>query len=106
MAFSQDIPKNIGILLETLQPLSHDRGNRALIYQYSIGDLSGLSNEDSKFVINELAKRGVGVITFWKKGEAMETCVNEGIRFANLQKCVYHLKCNLLNKIRHGEKGG
>ena len=85
-AFSQDIPQNISILLETLQPLSHDRDKRELIYQYSVGDLSSLSNEDAKFVINELAKRGIGVITFWKKGEAMETCVNEGIRIARIQK--------------------
>ena len=39
-AFSQDIPQNISILLETLQPLSHDRDKRELIYQYSVGDLS------------------------------------------------------------------
>jgi len=84
-AFSQDIPQNISILLETLQPLSHDRDKRELIYQYSVGDLSSLSNEDAKFVINELAKRGIGVITFWQKGEAMETCVNEGIRIARIQ---------------------
>jgi len=82
----QDIPGNIRVLLDTLPPLSNDRQNRPLLYQYSVGDLSNLPGEDAKWVIRELAKRGVGVITFWQKGEAMESRIEEGIRIAKIQK--------------------
>jgi len=84
--FSQEIPDNIRILLEKLSPLCYERENRELIYQYSIGDLSSLSDKDAEMVIKELSKRGVGVITFWKPGEALETCIEEGIRIARLQE--------------------
>lgn len=84
--FSQEIPDNIRILLEKLSPLSYERGNRELIYQYSIGDLSRLSDKDTELVIKELSKRGIGVITFWKQAEAFERGIEEGIRIARLQE--------------------
>ncbi|MFW5916106.1 MAG: hypothetical protein ACOCTM_01395 [Bacteroidota bacterium] len=89
-AYSQkipgDTPGNIRVLLDTLPPLSHDRQERPLLYQYSVGDLSNLSNNDARWVIRELAKRGVGVITFWQKGEARESRIEEGIRIAKIQE--------------------
>ncbi len=89
-AYSQKIPEdtpgNIRFLLDTLPPLSHDRQERPLLYQYSVGDLSNLSNRDARWVIRELAKRGVGVITFWQKGEARESRIEEGIRIAKIRK--------------------
>lgn len=82
----EDLPNHIRVLLDTLPPLSHDRGGRALLYQYSVGDLSSLSKKDAKWVIRELAIRGVGVITFWEKGEARESSIEEGIRIARIQE--------------------
>ena len=83
--FSQNIPDNVSILLDKLPLLSHDRGTRALLYQYSVGDLSSLSDKDARWVVDELAKRGVGVITFWGKGDAMESGILEGLRIARIQ---------------------
>lgn len=78
-----DIPDNIRVLLDTLPPLPREVGNRELLYQYSVGDLSGLSEKDATRVIEELAKRGVGVITFWTTGESR---IEEGIRIARIQE--------------------
>lgn len=83
---SGNIPDNIRVLLDKLPTLSHDRGARPLIYQYSVGDLSSLSEKDAIWVIDELAKRGVGVITFWKKEDAMESGIVEGLRIALIQE--------------------
>ena len=85
-SFAQKIPANIKILLDELPPLHFDRGDRELLYQYSVGDLSGLSDEDTRNIIRELARRGVGAISFWRKGDKMEPCMEEGIRIARIQK--------------------
>ncbi|RIH63224.1 hypothetical protein D1164_21105 [Mariniphaga sediminis] len=84
--FSQNIPENIKTLMDTLPVLSNDHGDRELLYQYSVGDLSSLSDEDTRKVISGLKNRGVGVITFWKKGEKIDSHIQEGIRIARIQK--------------------
>jgi hypothetical protein len=86
LLYSRNIPDNIYTLLKKLTPLSNNRGDRELLYQYSIGDLSSLSDRDKEMIIGELAKRGVGVITFWRPGKEMETCIEEGIRIAKIQE--------------------
>lgn len=85
-SISQNIPGNIKILLDELPPLSYERGHRELLYQYSVGNLSSLSDEDAKQVIKDLAARGVGVITFWEKGDKTESSVEEGIRIGRIQQ--------------------
>lgn len=85
-SFSQDIPDNIAVLLDELPPLNHKRKGRELIYQYSVGNLKSLAYEDAKKVITELAKRGVGVISFWEKGEKMEFSVEECLRIGRIQQ--------------------
>ncbi|HKJ66970.1 MAG TPA: hypothetical protein VKA68_03360, partial [bacterium] len=88
--FAQRMPSylrdNIRVLLDTLPPVPHDIGDRELLYQYSVGDLSALSGKDVTWVIRELAKRGVGVITFWTTGDAFESRIEEGIRIARIQE--------------------
>lgn len=85
-SFAQKLPENIKVLLDELQPLSSDRGDRELLYQYSVGDLSGLSDQDTRKTIEALAKRGVGLITFWRKGDKMEPAIEEGIRIARIHR--------------------
>ncbi|MGI6572250.1 MAG: hypothetical protein ACOX19_02210 [Fermentimonas sp.] len=82
----QPLPKNVKTLLHTLPELSHARNHRELLYQYSVGDFSHVSDEDTREAIKELAKRGVGVITFWEKGDKMEQRIQEGIRIAHIQE--------------------
>lgn len=79
------LPGNIQVLLDTLPPLSHPVEDRGLLYQYSVGDLSGLSDQEASEVIQALASRGVGVITFWVKGKSLESRIAEGIRIARIQ---------------------
>ncbi len=83
---AQQIPDNIRLLINSLPILKHDRGNRDLLYQYSVGNLSGLSDAETKQVITDLAERGIGVITFWEKGQNMESRIVEGIRIGRLQQ--------------------
>jgi len=85
-SFSQNIPENIRVLLDSLPLLSHDRGDRELLYQYSVGDLGTLPDKDARKIISELAKRGIGVITFWEKGDRMDSRIEEGIRIARIQE--------------------
>lgn len=80
-----DLPTSVQVLLDTLPPLSHERQGRPLLYQYSVGDLSGLSDAETADVLQALANRGVGVITFWEKGSRQEARMEEGIRIARLQ---------------------
>ena len=88
--FAQRMPSylrdNIRVLLDTLPPLPHDVGNRELLYQYSVGDLSDLSEKEASWIVEELVKRGGGVITFWTTGDAFESRIEEGIRIARIQE--------------------
>lgn len=47
-----------------------------------------LSDEDAREVLQDLAERGVGVITFWQAGEGQEGRMQEGIRIARLQEAL------------------
>ncbi len=85
ISYAQGIPNNIKLLLDSLSVLSHERAGRELLYQYSIGDLSNLSDKEAELVVGDLAKRGVGVISFWNKGNGMESSIKEGIRIAKIQ---------------------
>lgn len=88
MALAQrpaDLPGSIEVLLDTLPTLSHEREGRPLLYQYSVGDLSDLSDQEVVDVLQALEDRGVGVITFWRKGDRQEARIAEGLRIARLQ---------------------
>lgn len=86
VAYSQKVPNNINSLLKNIPLLSQDRGKRELLYQYSIGDFSGLSKIEAEWIIKELEKRGIGVITHWKRGASIESHIEESLRIAQIQE--------------------
>lgn len=86
MSRPQNLPDNIATVLSALSPLSRDRGNRELVYQYSIGNLRDLSDQDAEWAIRELAARGIGVITFWAHGAGQDATIAEGIRIGRMQQ--------------------
>lgn len=81
-----NLPDAVRTILHALQPLKNDRGSRELVYQYSVGNLSGLSDADAEWTIRELAARGIGVITFWQHGANQDAGVAEAIRIGRIQQ--------------------
>ncbi|MDP6124968.1 MAG: hypothetical protein QGH20_04340 [Candidatus Latescibacteria bacterium] len=82
----QNLPDNVKTVLGAVPPLSHERGDRELTYQYSIGGMTGLLDEEAEWAISELAKRGVGVITYWQQGAGQDASVTEDMRIAKIQQ--------------------
>jgi len=88
MSMPESAPDNIRTVLEAVPPLTGDRGSRELTYQYSVGDLSSLTDAEAEWAIRELATRGVGVITFWHHGAQQDDGIAEGIRIGRLQQAL------------------
>ena len=86
MIGSTNVPQNIRTVLDGLEPLENARGERELIYQYSVGDLSALPDEEATLIIRELAARGIGVMTFWRGGQSQDASIAEGIRIGRIQQ--------------------
>ncbi len=101
MSVPSNIPDNIRTVLDALTPLANERGDRELVYQYSVGNLSELSEEDAMWVVAELAKRGIGVITNWQPGANLDAVVAEGIRIAEIQESLGLTVATDANSILH-----
>ena len=86
MSMPANLPDNIRTVLEAVPPLTHERGERELVYQYSVGNLSDLTDEEARWVVNELAARGIGVISFWRHGANQDGIIAEGIRIGRIQQ--------------------
>ncbi len=101
MAAPSNIPDNIRTVLNALPPLANERGDRELVYQYSVGNIGELSDEDAGWVISELAGRGVGVITNWLAGANQDAGIAEGIRIARIQESLGLTVATDANSILH-----
>jgi hypothetical protein len=86
MRIPENVPQSVRTVLESLEPLKNDRGDRELVYQYAVGNLSELSDVDAEWVIRKLAKRGVGVITNWQHGANQDASIAEDIRIGLIQQ--------------------
>ncbi len=86
MSSPKNLPEPIRIVLETLEPLTNERDDRELVYQYAVGNLSALTDDEARSTIEALAVRGVGVITNWTSGASQDATVAEGIRIGRMQE--------------------
>ena len=59
MSRPANLPDNIRTILDACPPLAHDRGDRELIYQYSVANLAAFSDADAEWIVRELAARGI-----------------------------------------------
>lgn len=86
MSVPEALPESVRTVLDALSPLKNDRGTRELVYQYSVGNLSGLNDDEANWTIRELAARGIGVITNWRSGEKQDESIAESVRIGRIQK--------------------
>jgi hypothetical protein len=86
MSAPVNLPDNIRTVLEACPPLTSDRGARELVYQYSVGNLSVLTDAEAEWTIRELAARGIGVISWWQTGAGQDAGIAEALRIGRIQK--------------------
>jgi len=86
MPVPTNLPDNIRTVLNACPPLRNQRGSRELVYQYSIGSLSALNDEEAEWTIRELAARGIGVISMWQTGANQDAGIAEALRIGRIQK--------------------
>jgi len=101
MSIPENLPDNIRTVLNTLEPLKHERGDRELVYQYSVGNLSELTDEEAEWTIHALAERGIGVISHWRAGASQDETIAESIRIGRIQDSLGLTVATDANNILH-----
>jgi hypothetical protein len=76
---------NIRVVLENTTPLKFSRGNRLPLYLWPAMDPGVLSSDSAELLVNELDRRGVGLICTWSNRN-LENCLKQCLPVAKAQK--------------------
>lgn len=77
--------ENIRVVLENTTPLKYSRGDRLPLYLWPAMDPGVLSSDSAELLVNELNKRGVGLICTWNH-KNVEACLKQCLPVAKAQK--------------------
>ena len=78
-------PENIQIILDNTTYLEYDRGNRLPLYLWPAIDPRELDSESAEILVNELDKRGIGIVSSWNM-KNKEEVISQCITIAKAQK--------------------
>ena len=76
---------NIQVILDNTTPLKYSRGNRLPLYLWPAIDPGELTDDSAEQLVNELNKRGVGLVCSWKIKDR-EKILSQGLTIARAQK--------------------
>lgn len=103
---SKKWPENIQIILDNTTPISWNRGQRLPLYLWPAIDPGRLSSTEAEFLVNELDKRGVGLIARWSlkdKEKSLEESLVIARAQSKLGKLVNIEATSLLNSFFNGD---
>lgn len=75
----------IKVVLENTKPLEYDRSNRLPLYLWPTIDPGALDNKSAEILVQELDKRGIGIVSSWNRKD-MDMSISQGIIIAKAQK--------------------
>jgi hypothetical protein len=77
-------PEKVKVVLENTKHLEYSRGNRLPLYLWSAKDLGDFDDETAEILVDELNKRGIGIVCSWNKNEK-EKSISRGLAIAKAQ---------------------
>lgn len=77
--------EKINAILNNTKPLEHDRSERLPLYLWSAKDLGEFDDNSAEILVEELNKRGIGIVCSWNKID-MEQSLSRGLTIAKAQK--------------------
>jgi hypothetical protein len=78
-------PSHIQVVLDATKPLKYARGERLPLYLWQAMDSGQLNEEDLEELVQELDKRGVGLISSWNPGNRQKSLA-QSLMIAKAQK--------------------
>ncbi len=78
-------PSHIQVVLDATGPLKYDRGERLPLYLWQAMDPGQLNEEATEELLEELNKRGVGLVSSWNPGNRRES-LDQSLTIAKAQK--------------------
>ncbi len=78
-------PSHIQVVLDATKPLKHDRCKRLPLYLWQAMGPGSLDEEAAEELVEELNKRGVGLISSWNPGNRQES-LDQSLMIAKVQK--------------------
>lgn len=87
-SFGMNIPKwprQVQIIIDNTEPLKYPRGNRLPLYLWPAKDLDVFDEQTAELIVEELDKRGIGIVCTWNKNN-IEESLARGLSIAKAQK--------------------